>query len=161
MLLLAVFIISAYFWVTAKTSNSGNYNERYIDNPEAAVNILANGDVASPSGYTSVPIDRNGNVYTLTADMNRELVIARSNIVLDGKGFTVGMENTASNHQTIALSSVKNVTVKDLNIIGTYSAISFQHANNNTLQNVTGGTINLLDSTNNIITQSPATCTFQ
>jgi nitrous oxidase accessory protein len=93
--------------------------------------------------------------------MNRELVIARSNIVFDGKGFTIGMENEASNHQTIALSSVKNVTVKNVNIIGTYLAISFQHTQNNTVQNVTGGTISLWDSTNNIITQSTATFTFQ
>src|SRR5271157_4474796 len=82
-LLLAVFFVGTYVWVTAETSNSGNYDERYKDNPAAAVNILANGDVAGPTGYTSVPIERNGNVYTLTADVNRELVIARSNIVLD------------------------------------------------------------------------------
>jgi parallel beta-helix repeat protein len=71
------------------------------------------------------------------------------------------MENMASNHQTIALSSVKNVTIKDVDIIGTYFAISLQHAQNNTIQNVTGGTINLWDSTNNIITQSTATIEFQ
>ena len=81
----------------------------------------------------SSAIERNGNIYTLTADMNQELVISRSNIVFDGKGFTMGMQNTANNHQTIALSSVKNVTVRDIDIVGTYFAISLQHAQNNTI----------------------------
>jgi hypothetical protein len=48
-LLLAVFVIGTYIWVTVGTSNStnsGNYNQiRNQDKPSAAVNILANGDI--------------------------------------------------------------------------------------------------------------------
>jgi hypothetical protein len=32
-LLLAVFVISGYFWITVERSNSGNYDERYKDVP--------------------------------------------------------------------------------------------------------------------------------
>ena len=117
-LILTITIISAYFWVMPRTSNSENYDERYKDSPEAAVNILPNGDVVGQSSYSIVPIERNGNVYILTGDVNRELVIQRSNILINGKGFTIGMEDIASNHQTITLSSVKNPTIKNVNIIG-------------------------------------------
>ena len=52
---------------------------------EGTVYIRADGSV-EPS---TAPIQRNGNVYTLTGDIRGSIVVERSGIVIDGAGFTL------------------------------------------------------------------------
>jgi hypothetical protein len=51
--------------------------------------ICADGSVDPPSA----PIQRNGNTYTLTDDINNTIEIQCTNIVLDGNGFKVTKPN--------------------------------------------------------------------
>ena len=101
-----------------------------------SVTIKADGSV-SPS---DAPILRNGNVYTLTSDINTTgsasagLLIERDNMTLDGAGYTLRGSSFSGIYLTnISPSMVgrKNVTVKDIRIEGfTYGIQLFQSSNN-------------------------------
>ncbi len=67
----------------------------------ATVIILPDGSV-SPS---TAPIMQNGNTYTLTGDLNAAIKIQKSNIVLDGAGYT--------------LSGIFNGNSTDIWVVGT------------------------------------------
>jgi hypothetical protein len=67
-------------------------------------------------------ISRNGNTYTLTADIDEyEISIGCSNIVLDGAGHTL---RAKSSDYGVYLSFLTNVTVKNIEIKGFYNYIS-------------------------------------
>ena len=95
------------------------------------ININADGTVTPDTGY----ISRNGNIYTLTADINDEysIDIWRSNIIFDGAGHTINI-TTADNYNV--LQGVTNVTVKNLLIQTRYRAISLASCSNCTITEV-------------------------
>jgi parallel beta-helix repeat protein len=72
--------------------------------------------VINPS---SAPIQRNGNIYTFTADINDDIQIQADNIIVDGAGHTVQGAGTGTG-MTIGnipdLPTVYNVTLKNLRI---------------------------------------------
>ncbi|MGD6851787.1 MAG: NosD domain-containing protein [Candidatus Bathyarchaeia archaeon] len=78
-----------------------------------AVNINSDGSI---SGTSNIRCD--GNVYTLTGDVLYTIRIGRSNIVLDGAGYTVRPDNTVEAKGTglLLLPGVNGVTIKNLNI---------------------------------------------
>jgi len=68
-------------------------------------------------------IQRNGDVYTLTCDINGSIEIQRDNAVIDGANYTLeGIGSSAG----IILSNVVNVTVKNVKIIGFASGVSLE-----------------------------------
>ncbi len=74
--------------------------------------IRSNGDV-DPS---TLPIQRNGNSYVLTNNIeNYTLEIQRSNILLDGAGFTI-QGVYAYRYDGLTLSYVNDVTIKNLKL---------------------------------------------
>ncbi|PVX24966.1 MAG: hypothetical protein CW691_06000 [Candidatus Bathyarchaeum sp.] len=94
------------------------------------------------------PISRNGNFYALTSDLNAELLVEKSNIIIDAKNFTV----TGKSRQEgigIYLKDVTNVTIKNFNISNFKNAI---HLDNSSFVVVCGN--NLMAQANGIVLDS-------
>ena len=78
-------------------------------------NIETNGANSSP-----VPINHKGNLYTFTADMElQKMVIEKSDIILDGNGYSVRIVGPGSykngwNLGHLDVLEVKNVTLRNL-----------------------------------------------
>jgi parallel beta-helix repeat protein len=86
-------------------------------------------------------IQRNGDVYTLIGNLSAGIQIQRSNIIIDGAGYTI--QGTSEYEIGIDLSNddvgqdssrylISNVTIKNLKIINCYFAIDCSNTNNNT-----------------------------
>jgi parallel beta-helix repeat protein len=119
--------------------------------------IRADGSV-EPS---TAPIQRDGDIYTLTDDISAEyngIEIARSNMVLDGAGFTVkGNFPYATMSIGIYLYGV-NVTVKNMEIRAFYRGIDVSASNRiygNNITNCSSGIV--LRSENNILRNNTMT----
>ena len=125
---------------------SYQHGEGYVD-PASAIHINSSGDILIPPfGSTNYKIERQGNTYILTGNVLNWLILEKSNIVLEGRGFTLGSQNGLS------LSSVANVTVKDLSVKAHYLQLALQHAQNCTLLRTNSSySIALSDSNNNLI----------
>jgi len=74
-----------------------------------AILIKADGSVDPPEA----PIQRDGNLYTLTDDIYLPIVVERDNIVVDGAGYA--LQGTGS-EDGIYLSDRNNVTIKNMEI---------------------------------------------
>ncbi len=72
--------------------------------PEPAIVINSDGTI-TPS---TAPIRRTDNTYTLTGDLNKELWVDKSNVVLDGNGY--------HSNRLIAASVESNITIQHLSI---------------------------------------------
>jgi hypothetical protein len=146
-LLLAVCIFAVETEVSIPKPFS-QYGEGYQD-PAAAIHITPSGDITdSAIESPSININRDGNVYTLTGDIRNWVIIEKSNIILDGRGFSFVGSNGLS------LTKVSNVTVKDLHLETHYLRIILQNTKNSTVQNVTSNFDFILsDSDNNLISK--------
>jgi len=89
--------------------------------------VMADGSVY-PLG---VPLERNGNLYTLTGNITFEgsngIVIERSNIIVDGAGYTI---KEAGGEIGIMLSGRSNVTLKNMEITAFYDGIELNSSSN-------------------------------
>jgi PKD repeat protein len=75
--------------------------------------IRADGTIYPPD----VPIQRNGDIYTFTDNISDPIVVQRSNIVVDGVGYTL---HTGG----LVLECVENVTVNNVDIRACWRGIS-------------------------------------
>jgi len=93
-------------------------NAQQVKSQESAfISILSDGSVSSSTNAT-VPIQQNGNVYTFTGDLVvTSFVVQRSDITIDGAGFTLSGEGTNG----IDLSSMSGVTIKNFQLIAGFS----------------------------------------
>jgi parallel beta-helix repeat protein len=97
--------------------------------------IGADGDV-NPS---TAPIQRNGNVYEFTGNLNGPLVVNRDNIVIDGAGYSLQGNGTAGTlfirkSQTgINLTDRTNVTIRNLQIYNYNYGIYLDNSTNATI----------------------------
>ena len=96
--------------------------------------IRADGSIDPPTA----PIQRNGNVYTLTSNITSDadpaIVVERDNIVVDGSGFTV--EGTgAILFRGIYLNGRSNVTIKNTAIEAFDCGIFLASSSNNIIGN--------------------------
>ncbi|MCJ7770712.1 right-handed parallel beta-helix repeat-containing protein [Candidatus Bathyarchaeota archaeon] len=85
---------------------------------------------------SSSPLQKNGDVYTLTASINSDtdgITIQRANVVLNGAGYTL-QGTGASNSYGIGLI-MNNCTVKDLKIKGYAYGFWIQSSNNSIYKN--------------------------
>jgi len=88
--------------------------------------IRADGSIDPPTPC----IQRGGNVYTFTCDIQDSIVVERDNIVIDGAGYTVqGAEVFDS--KGINLSNRRNVTIRNMRISTFYYAIYFANSSRN------------------------------
>jgi hypothetical protein len=101
---------------------------------ESAGYIVINGD-GSASGVNAIAIQRSGNIYSLTGDLNSPIVVQCNNIILDGKGFTLqGTEGWVSGTAAINLTCT-NTTVQNFNIVGFWEVGVLGNYNGNTICN--------------------------
>jgi hypothetical protein len=161
-----VVVLAGILVLFNRTANETNdsYTRRYYDNPEAAVHISPNGDITVPTTFCgpSNLIHPIGDHYTLTGDLQCELIVEKSNIVFDGEGFAVGYQNgAASNHQTIKLSNVNNVTMQGVVIKGYYTSLLLDNSSNCKILGITGSDIRFLSSNHNAISNSSGAIRFQ
>ena len=93
--------------------------------------IRANGSIEG----TSYVVSSDNITYVFTADINDSIVVERSNIAIDGAGYT--LQGTGGNG--FSLSSVSNVTIKNANIKNYDQGIYLSGASNNriTTNNIT------------------------
>jgi parallel beta-helix repeat protein len=105
-----------------------------------SITISADGDV-NPS---TAPIQRNGNVYEFTGNLNGPLVVKRDNIVIDGAGYSLQGNGTAGElfirvSQTgINLTDRTNVTITNLQIYNYKDGI---YLDNSTYATISGNNI--------------------
>ncbi len=94
---------------------------------DASIVIHADGTVEGTGLIT-----RNGNLYTLTGDINGCLTIQKDGAVLDGKGFML------TGSDAITLTEVSNVTIKNLLLISNEgTGIMINRVSGATLLNLT------------------------
>jgi parallel beta-helix repeat protein len=102
--------------------------------------ISADGTVNS----STAPIQRRGNVYEFTGNLNGQLVVNRDNIVVDGAGYSLQGNGTAGDlfireSQTgVNLTDRTNVTIRNLQIYNYNYGI---YIDNSTYANITGNSI--------------------
>ena len=99
----------------------------------SAIYIRTDGSV-EPS---TAPIQRDGNLYTLTDNVYLPIVVERDNIVVDGAGYTAQGTGTGIG---INLTGTSNVTIRNMEIkafqYGIWVYRPYQSSNNNVLGNI-------------------------
>ena len=110
---------------------------------EGTVYIRADGSIDP----LTAPIQRNGEVYTLTATIYTEeyggdgIVIERSNIILEGAGY--GVQGPFYDGVGVWLSYIQNITVRDMRVRGYVTGVDLLRCSNvNVTGNTIGGNIN-------------------
>jgi parallel beta-helix repeat protein len=108
-------------------------------------------------------IQRNGNIYTLTANISGGIQVQKSNIVIDGASYTVqgngagrGLDLSNSVGEDPARSTISNVTLKNLRIMDFGFGIATNGGGNYTFYNIYvancgDACINLVACSNNTI----------
>jgi hypothetical protein len=99
------------------------------------VSINADGSV-DPS---NAPIEVVGKVYTLTANISANMLVHRSNIVIDGDGYALlgnggtGIDLTNNITQVPSPNAIWNVTIKNMAVLGFHFGINTNGGGNDTL----------------------------
>jgi len=70
-------------------------------------------------------IQRDGDIYTFTGDIDDEIVVERSNIIVDGKGHAL---RGAGSGYGFELRDLENVTIRNTSIDNFYSGIDLLYA---------------------------------
>jgi len=90
------------------------------------------------------PIQRNGNIYTLTKDIevvSDGISIAKDNIVIDGAGYTITGRGIKTGiiigAYTPPNAGRQNVTIENLNVINFECGIRLDNSSNNMISNCT------------------------
>lgn len=155
----------SYALSQAAISNSPQNNAQqtvniYAIDPTTAYHILANGNITAPQGLpiganpSVLPISRNGSTYTITGNIEFELIVEKSNIVLDGSGLPKSNPNAVGSYPNslcLILSNVQNVTVTNLITYPAYSSIYFNGTSNSKLLNSSSNQLSFNNAKNNII----------
>ena len=95
------------------------------------ITIRADGSV-DPS---TAPINRNGNIYTLTRNFVGRVSIEKNNMVFDGLGHTT-QYNEYGNY-SIYVNKCNNVTIQNVIVVSAHLGILLQDTNNSTITNTT------------------------
>jgi parallel beta-helix repeat protein len=119
--------------------------------------IRADGSV----GGTTHIVSSDNVTYVFTADINDSIVVERSNIVIDGSGYTL-QRTQAYDSKGMCLNGINNVTIKNINIKKFQNGIWFSFSSNNNVagNNITANTrsgIGFYCSSNNSVTKNNIT----
>ncbi|MDH5769778.1 MAG: right-handed parallel beta-helix repeat-containing protein [Candidatus Bathyarchaeota archaeon] len=107
---------------------------RYISTPDyhsgfsGTIYIRADGSVDPET----LPIHRDGDLYTFTYNIYGSIVVEKDNIVVDGAGYTVQGEG-AKDSKGIILSERKNVTLRNMEIRGFWYGIHLEYSLSNSV----------------------------
>ena len=109
----------------------------------AGLNVLAQSSTAIIREDGSVSgtdrIQRLGDVYTLTGNISGGIQVQRSNIVLDGAGYTisgrqsVGVDLSNGRGQDPNRPEISNVTIRNLRVVNCSHGIEVTNTGNNTI----------------------------
>jgi len=114
--------------------------------------IRSDGSVDPPTA----PIQRDGDIYTFTDNINDSIVVERNNIIVDGASYTL-QGTGAWLSKGITLSGRNNVTIKSMTIKAFCDGIYLMYSSNNSIagNNITssweGIFIDYYSSNNSII----------
>jgi parallel beta-helix repeat protein len=139
-------------------NNMDNYPlmEPWFPVPPVVTYIRADGSI-DPS---DVPIQRNGDIYTLTGDVYGSIVVEKDGVIVDGAGYTV-QGTGALDSEGILLSETNNVTIKNVEIKAFYTGITISVSSNNKLyRNKVANNlyaIRVYQSSNNRVVESKVT----
>ncbi|MEJ5327930.1 MAG: NosD domain-containing protein [Candidatus Bathyarchaeia archaeon] len=160
--LITLFFISALFSAVAG-GLFGDFGEaNFTPLPELPLPIYIRSDGSiEPS---TAPIWHVGDTYTLTADINNTIEVQRSNIVLDGNGYTLTKPSVdTQNLMTPAgwlpgvnVTGLSNVTVTNIAFEGCVTGITVENSKdinlcNNSMNNCQSGIVILSSSDINIV----------
>jgi len=97
--------------------------------------IRPDGTVDPPTA----PMLKIGATYFFTGEIHAEIVVQRSNIIIDGRNFVL-KGNNLLNSTGMLLSNVKGVTIKRVNVTGFFYAVKIEKSENCiiTENNITG-----------------------
>jgi parallel beta-helix repeat protein len=129
--------------------------------PHLIITINADGSISPASANITTS---NNVTYTFTAEINASIIIQRSNIVIDGDGWTLnGVDLTIM--RGFNLTGVSNVTIKNLNILEFGYAMWLEETSqcvisNNTYATNEGG-IWLISSTENTVSNNNISGSFE
>jgi len=120
--------------------------------------IKADGSIDPPTA----PIQRDGDIYTITDNIYDEIVGERSNIVINGNGYTLQGSGSGNGFH---LDNVSNVTIKNTNIKGFSNGVYLYSSSNNILfgNNISACTymgIYLKYSSNNTVSRNNVNATI-
>ena len=119
--------------------------------------VKASGTIYIRAGGTvegTDKIQRDGDVYTFTANIYDSIVVERDNIVVDGAGYTL-QGTGAYRPKGIDLAGRSNVTIKNTRVSNTHYGIHLdESSNNNVIGNyiTKNSNIALYSSSNNNVT---------
>jgi len=89
-------------------------NVHRVKAPSTTIYIRADGSI-EPS--TTLIFTADNITYSFTDSFNASIVVERSNIIIDGNGYTLS-DFVSGNIVGFNLTSVSNVTIKNVNIVG-------------------------------------------
>jgi len=92
-------------------------SQRQILNAEETIIYINPDGSIQPA---TAPIQRSGDKYTLTGDINTTLIVRKSNIILNGNGHTLLGDDWNKTIDGLVLENVANVTVKRFTISNFY-----------------------------------------
>ena len=75
-------------------------------------------------------IERNGDVYVFIGDVNDSIVVQKDNIVVDGAGFTLQGPGGIFGTTAIKLSTISNVTIRNIWVTDFYHGIILSGSSN-------------------------------
>ena len=114
LIFIAVFAVSLVTGLQFTNKAAGFFDRIYL--PEIVIN--ADGSVTPETNMITI----RGNIYTLTRNVDGySIVIARSNIVFDGSGFSINA--TSGDSPGLKMSNVNGVTIRDVNVYGRYTSV--------------------------------------
>lgn len=106
-------------------------NLQTVKAQDETIYIQANGGI-EPS---TAPILRNGDVYTFTDNVSASIVVEKSNVTINGNGYTLqGLGNTEP-RTGIKVDEVDNVTIQNTNIQAFQVAIDLYYSSYSTVSN--------------------------
>ncbi|MDH5634489.1 MAG: hypothetical protein OEY30_01540, partial [Candidatus Bathyarchaeota archaeon] len=99
-----------------------------LANAAGTIYIKANGLVEGTDKITN----ENNVTYTFTDDLNDSIVVQRSNIIIDGDGYTLTGPDTEVGFN---LTDLTNVTIRNVSIVGFGYGIYLQSSTQNIISN--------------------------
>jgi parallel beta-helix repeat protein len=115
----------------------------------ARIAIMPDGTAQNFIDDSAVPIVQNGNVYTLTGDLNGSLDIEANNVIVDGAGHKIRYPGGGAPSCGVTIYGGSHVTLKNTQITGFYYALTL-----NSFEGEGSGSCNCVIS-NNTITDTP------
>jgi parallel beta-helix repeat protein len=112
----------------------------FADNVNLTIEIMPDGSIYPDD----VPIQRNGNIYTITKDIevvSDGISIAKDNIVIDGAGYAITGTGIKTGiilgAYTVSNASRQNITIMNLNVKNFECGIRLENSSNNIISNCT------------------------